>query len=59
MIQNLDLIGVLVLLSVLVPLLIAGGGMVFIVDWLKAREKRKKAAAATKAAESTAAKPAL
>jgi len=44
MFQNLDLIGVIVLLLVLVPLLIAGGGMVLIGDWLNAREDRKKAA---------------
>jgi len=50
MFQNLDLIGVIVILLVVVPVLIVSGGMVFIVDWLKAREKRKKAAQAGVAA---------
>jgi len=58
MFQNLDLIGVIVILSLLLPLLYVSGGMVLINDWLKARKKRKKAAAAAKSAVDAAADPA-
>jgi len=57
MFKNLDLIGYIVVALFFAPLfLVALSGP--IVDWMEAREKRKKAAAAAKAAESTAAKPA-
>jgi len=56
MFQNIDLIGVIVILSLLLPLLYVSGGMVLINDWLKARKERKKATAA--AAESAGASPA-
>jgi len=58
MFQNLDLIGVIVILSLLLPLLTVSGGMVLINDWLKARAKRKKAKDAAKAAADSAAKSA-
>jgi len=54
MFQNLDLIGVIVILSLLLPLLYVSGGMVLINDWLKARQKRKKSAAAAAEADSAA-----
>jgi len=54
MFQNLDFIGVIVILSLLLPLLTVSGGMVLINDWLKAREKRKKAKAAKAAADPAA-----
>jgi len=44
MFQNLDLIGVIVILLVVVPVLLVTF-MVPIGDWMYAREKRKKAAA--------------
>jgi len=53
MFQNLDLIGVIVILLVVVPVLLVIF-MVPIGDWLSEREKRKKSAAAAEGAQPAA-----